>query len=192
MRPSTVRSTRRRSPQKRRYACIIPNGGVIALFWPAGPRARKIDSFHPSKALKIPQASTIRLDIWKALYNGPLNTSWPEGARIGTGLNNTGNTCFLNSALQCLLHTPPLLHVLIRHGNADPCELPPLPLFGLYNAYTWTGRVPKGAFCMACNLRAVMFESHQKRRPFVPYTITTKLQGSSALPHPAVKRSHIL
>jgi hypothetical protein len=36
---------------------------------------------------------------------------------------NTGNTCFLNSALQCLVHTPPLLHVLDAHGKADPCEL---------------------------------------------------------------------
>ncbi|KAH9927232.1 cysteine proteinase [Fomitopsis serialis] len=120
--------------------------------------AKKTTSSNPSKSLKSPKTAQATPTSGKALYNGPLNTSWPEGARIGTGLNNTGNTCFLNSALQCLLHTTPLLHALIRHSTADPC------------------RVPKGAFCMACNMRTVMFESHQKQRPFAPYPITTKLQ----------------
>ena len=55
------------------------------------------------------------------LYNRPIDTTWPSGVNYGVGFFNTGNTCFLNSALQCLLHTPPLVNVLMRHGKEDKC-----------------------------------------------------------------------
>jgi ubiquitin carboxyl-terminal hydrolase 36/42 len=56
-----------------------------------------------------------------SLYTGVMDTTWPNASRVGAGLYNNGNTCFLNSALQCLLHTPPLLRVLNAHGQGDPC-----------------------------------------------------------------------
>ncbi|ETW84138.1 cysteine protease, partial [Heterobasidion irregulare TC 32-1] len=90
------------------------------------------------------------------LFTVPLDTSWPRGASIGAGLNNTGNTCFLNSALQCLLHTPPLLHALIAHKK-EHCRV-------------------KG-FCMICALRYVMTEAHTgKKRSFTPFSVTSRLQ----------------
>jgi ubiquitin carboxyl-terminal hydrolase 36/42 len=59
----------------------------------------------------------------RELWTGTLETSWPKSFGVGAGFHNTGNTCFLNSALQCLAHTAPLIRVVGMHGgNSDPCE----------------------------------------------------------------------
>lgn len=38
---------------------------------------------------------------------------WNKMTRVGPGFYNNGNSCFLNSTLQCLLHTPALVQVLL-------------------------------------------------------------------------------
>ncbi|KAI0940140.1 hypothetical protein AcV5_001328 [Taiwanofungus camphoratus] len=127
------------------------------------PKTPKVETYEVRKGVqstphKSPKAIHAQSKQEKSLYAGSLSTAWPSGTVVGAGLHNTGNTCFLNSALQCLLHTPPLLHILLIHAKNDPC------------------RVPKGAFCMSCSLRQVMMESHQKQHSFTPYPITIKLQ----------------
>lgn len=42
---------------------------------------------------------------------------WNKIARIGPGFYNDGNSCYLNSTLQCLIHTPPLAQIL-KHETA--------------------------------------------------------------------------
>jgi len=50
-----------------------------------------------------------------------ISFDWPETSRVGAGLANLGNTCFLNSTLQCLTHTAPLVNYLRSSGHHRQC-----------------------------------------------------------------------
>lgn len=47
---------------------------------------------------------------------------WERIYRVGAGLHNLGNTCFLNSTVQCLTYTPPLANYLLSKEHSRSCE----------------------------------------------------------------------
>lgn len=51
-----------------------------------------------------------------------IRLEWQKCHRIGSGLINMGNTCFLNSTLQCLSYTPPLANYLLSHQHKEQCK----------------------------------------------------------------------
>ncbi|XP_053516358.1 ubiquitin carboxyl-terminal hydrolase 36 isoform X1 [Artibeus jamaicensis] len=59
-----------------------------------------------------------------------LSLKWERVYRVGAGLHNLGNTCFLNSTVQCLTYTPPLANYLLSREHARNCH--------------------QGGFCMLC------------------------------------------
>ena len=56
------------------------------------------------------------------LYNASqLVMGWKEARSVGCGLCNLGNTCFLNSVLQCLTYTPPLFNYVASGQHSKTC-----------------------------------------------------------------------
>lgn len=51
-----------------------------------------------------------------------LSLEWKSSRTVGAGLCNLGNTCFLNSVLQCLLYTPPLYNYLASTNHQQKCK----------------------------------------------------------------------
>ncbi|XP_032053792.1 ubiquitin carboxyl-terminal hydrolase 42 isoform X1 [Aythya fuligula] len=47
---------------------------------------------------------------------------WQQTQSVGVGLYNLGNTCFLNSTLQCLTYTPPLANYMLSLEHNQSCR----------------------------------------------------------------------
>uniref|UniRef100_A0A8K9X182 Ubiquitin carboxyl-terminal hydrolase n=1 Tax=Oncorhynchus mykiss TaxID=8022 RepID=A0A8K9X182_ONCMY len=90
---------------KTKYVILNPRGSEGAT---SGQRASTDDG------IPAPQ---------KMLFPGNrLSMRWERVYRVGAGLHNLGNTCFLNSTVQCLTYTPPLANYLLSKEHSRACH----------------------------------------------------------------------
>ncbi|XP_028990336.1 ubiquitin carboxyl-terminal hydrolase 42 isoform X2 [Betta splendens] len=95
--------------------CMGPTAGAT-IYNSTSSMERSKDPVSSGDGIDMPQ---------KVLFPSErLNLKWSQVHRIGAGLQNMGNTCFLNSALQCLTYTPPFANYMLSREHSKICHEP--------------------------------------------------------------------
>ncbi|XP_061519956.1 LOW QUALITY PROTEIN: ubiquitin carboxyl-terminal hydrolase 42 [Phycodurus eques] len=97
--------------------CLGPTpGAVIYNSTPSSVDRPKEQVLCSGDGIDVPQ---------KVLFSPErLSLKWNQVHRIGAGLQNMGNTCFLNSALQCLTYTPAFANYMLSREHSKTCHEP--------------------------------------------------------------------
>ena len=74
------------------------------------------DDESPAPQEESPSSSSAKAHSAQPLYTSHLSTRFPRTQMRAAGLYNRGNTCYLNSVMQALLHTPPLAAALLTQS----------------------------------------------------------------------------
>lgn len=97
---------------KAKYIHLNPDGGGSNV----AKKTNNSDGGNNGRCSVSPQLDDDGIPMPKVVIHPPekVTLGWQRIYRIGAGLANLGNTCFLNAILQCLTYTPPLVNHLIE------------------------------------------------------------------------------
>jgi len=75
----------------------------------------KLDIESPTRAVETAKVADLLTD--------EMFIRWPAAStRVGAGLQNLGNTCFVNATIQCLTYTVPLVNYLLSLNHSASCK----------------------------------------------------------------------
>jgi hypothetical protein len=101
-----------------------------------------VSSLPPPNALTLSAASNSSNELNLLFKNAAwLDLNWSKIRKIGIGLLNLGNNCYLNATLQCLAYTPPLSQWLVAKPHSPSCKF----------------KTAKG-FCSLCEVERIIYD----------------------------------
>ncbi|XP_029553662.1 ubiquitin carboxyl-terminal hydrolase 42 [Salmo trutta] len=103
------------TPRVKTGGCMGPTPGAT-VYSSSADRPKEQVVLTSGDGIALPQ---------KVLFPAErLSLKWNQVHHIGSGLQNLGNTCFLNSALQCLTYTAPLTNYMLSREHSKTCHEP--------------------------------------------------------------------